>query len=569
MPKMAAPASTFTLGDLLRATELDLCRVSGPDSSVNLPVSGAHVYEGNATTGIDEHAVILTSGMGLRGSPDKQRKLVDDLSGSGATALGLGLGPVFKTCPPALLDEARQREFPLLEVHAGTRLADVTRIAYGGTEGLDVRGFHRLANMQRHLIGALTDDNALETLIQRLARLVGAPAAIVRCDGTLAIASATLPVTTLYREFADKSGALAELHTAGWHGLAAEIKGQPSPGWVVVASRNDTFPDQFAKSAVDIAAPLISALQQLDTQAQRQDRAIRSAVLDNILSLRPGDDHYIVGSRASALGVDLSQAARVIVVHKDAPSDQVKRSIKTEDWFERLQRHIEETTSTHLLTTRGRDAVALVQGMAQDCVHLLEELQTQEPTLIIGVGRQIRHFARVGESYHDAQLAVQHVRRAPEGPRLINYDDFDLSSLLLADVGTDRVTPWAHDILKPLAANATLIETLEAYFAHDFDIMKTAASMHLHHNTLRYRLGRIETALGQSLRNPATVSSLHLALVAVSATPRPDRRTPRPLTPRKHAARQADIDRNAAENATSHEEFINPNQSLGAADSHP
>lgn len=154
-------------------------------------------------------------------------------------------------------------------------------------------------------------------------------------------------------------------------------------------------------------------------------------------------------------------------------------------------------------------------------------------------------------------------------PRLVNYDDFDLSSLQLADVGTNRVTPWAHDILHPLAANPTLMETLEAYFAHDFDIMKTAASMHLHHNTLRYRLGRIETSLGQSLRHPATVASLHLALVAMSATPRQDRRTPRPLTPRNQAARQGDLDRDAAENATSHEEFINPNPSMGAADSHP
>lgn len=569
MRGMAAPASTFTLGDLLRATELDLCRVSGPDSSVNLPVSGAHVYEGNATTGTDEHTVVLTSGLGLRGSSDKQRKLVEDLAGSGATALGLGLGPVFKTCPHALLDEARQRDFPVLEISAETRLADVTRTAYRGTEGLDVRGFHRLANMQRHLIDALTDDNALETLVQRLARLAGAPAAMVRRDGTLAVASTTLPLTILYKQLADTGGALAELHTAGWHGVAAEIKGQPSPGWIVVANRNHTFPDQFAKSAVNIAAPLVSALQQLDTQARRQDRAIRSAVLDAILNLRPGDDHYIVGSRASALGVDLAQAARVIVVHKDGTSDPVKRSIKAEDWFQRLQRHIEEATSAHLLTARGRDAIALVQGMDQDCTHLLEALQAEEPTLIIGVGRQVHHFARVGESYHDARLAVQHVRRSPDGQRLVNYDDFDLSSLLLADVGTDRVTPWAHDILEPLTSNPTLIETLEAYFAHDFDIMKTAASMRLHHNTLRYRLGRIETSLGKSLRNPATVSSLHLALVAVSATQRQDRRAPRALTPRNQGARQAEIDRDAAEDATSHEEFMNPNQSLGAADSLP
>ena len=566
---MPAPLSTFTLGDLLRAKELDLCRVSGPDSSVDLPVSGAHVCEGGATSEIDKHAVILTSGLGLRGSSAKQRELIGHLADSGATALGMAIGPVFKEVPAALLEEARRREFPLLEVSATTRLADVTRIAYQGTEALDVRNFHRLAHMQKELIDSLADDNALELLVQRLARLVGATAAMVRADGSLAVASSTLPVAKLRNEIGEKSGALVELHVAGWHGVAAEIKGRPSSAWLVVANRNHTFPDQFAKSAVDIAAPLISALQQLDTQAQRQDRAIRSAVLDNIISLGPGDDHYIVGSRAAALGVDLSEAARVIVVHKDRTADTPTRSIKTQRWFERLQRRIEEATSAQLLTAHEGDAVALVQGNAHRYADLFEELQTEEPSLLIGVGRQIRHFARVGESFHDAQLAVQHARRSPEGGRLVNYDDFDLSSRLLANVGTDRVGPWAHDILQPLASNSTLMETLEAYFGHEFDIMKTAASMHLHHNTLRYRLGRIETALGQSLRNPATVASLHLALVAISATRRQSRRAPRPLTPRNQAGRRGQIDRDAAENATAHEDFINPDPPMGAADWHP
>ena len=459
---MTTPASMFTLGDLLRATELDLCRVSGPDSALTLPVSGAHVYEGGATSEIDEHAVILTSGVGLRGSSGKQRALISDLAESGATALGLALGPVFKEVPAALLEEARRREFPLLQVSADIRLADVTRVAYQGTEGLDVRNFHRLAHMQKELIDSLADDNAMETLVQRLARLVGATAAMVRADGTLAVASSTLPVAKLRNEIGDKSGALVELHAAGWHGVAAEVKGSPNSGWVVVANRNPAFPDQYAKSAVGIAASLVSALQQLDVQARRQDRAIRSAVLDNILDLRPGDDHYIVGSRAAALGVDLSHPARVIVVQKDGASDTPRRSIKQSGWFERLQHRIEAATSAQLLTTHGGDAVALIQDRTDGCSDPFEVLQADEPSLVIGMGRQVGHFARVAESFHDAQLAVQHVRRSPDGPRMVNYDDFDLSTLLLADVGTDRVTPWAHDVLQPLASNPTLLETLEA-----------------------------------------------------------------------------------------------------------
>ena len=59
---------------------------------------------------------------------------------------------------------------------------------------------------------------------------------------------------------------------------------------------------------------------------------------------------------------------------------------------------------------------------------------------------------------------------------------------------------------------------MAAYFAHDLDVLATARALHLHANTLRYRLGRIEKLLGRSLKQPATIAALHIALQA--ATPR-------------------------------------------------
>jgi DNA-binding PucR family transcriptional regulator len=44
------------------------------------------------------------------------------------------------------------------------------------------------------------------------------------------------------------------------------------------------------------------------------------------------------------------------------------------------------------------------------------------------------------------------------------------------------------------------------------DIKRTAAAMHLHHNTLRYRLARAEELMGRTLKDPATITSLYIAL---------------------------------------------------------
>jgi purine catabolism regulator len=42
--------------------------------------------------------------------------------------------------------------------------------------------------------------------------------------------------------------------------------------------------------------------------------------------------------------------------------------------------------------------------------------------------------------------------------------------------------------------------------------MSAARAMHIHHNTLRYRLGRVEEALGRPLKDPGTIAVLYIAL---------------------------------------------------------
>jgi DNA-binding PucR family transcriptional regulator len=42
--------------------------------------------------------------------------------------------------------------------------------------------------------------------------------------------------------------------------------------------------------------------------------------------------------------------------------------------------------------------------------------------------------------------------------------------------------------------------------------MRAAEAMHLHHNTLRYRLARVEQLIDRSLKSPATIAALYIAL---------------------------------------------------------
>jgi DNA-binding PucR family transcriptional regulator len=118
----------------------------------------------------------------------------------------------------------------------------------------------------------------------------------------------------------------------------------------------------------------------------------------------------------------------------------------------------------------------------------------------------------VRHSLRDAELAVAHSRSG-----IVRFEDFDLGTFMVSEIPPDRLGPKVDEILSVLRANPPLHEALRAYFDHDLDIAATAASLHMHRNSLRYRLARAEQVLGRSLKQPSTVAAVYIALVAEAA----------------------------------------------------
>ena len=88
-------------------------------------------------------------------------------------------------------------------------------------------------------------------------------------------------------------------------------------------------------------------------------------------------------------------------------------------------------------------------------------------------------------SFRDAELAVERVPRRAQ----LAYEDFDLATLVLSEVPPEHIRPRVDELMAPLRANPPLLEALVEYFARDMDVNATAEAMHVHPNTLRYRLG--------------------------------------------------------------------------------
>jgi purine catabolism regulator len=165
---------------------------------------------------------------------------------------------------------------------------------------------------------------------------------------------------------------------------------------------------------------------------------------------------------------------------------------------------LEQAGVPHLVHGRDGSLTVLVQGDVHD---VLATLADRLPEVAIGIGRPVTAIVDAHHSLRDAELAV-------ERGGLTRFEDFDLATFMVSEIPPERLDPKLDEILAVLRANPPLHQAVSAYFAHDLDIAATAAALHMHRNSLRYRLARAEQVLGRSLKQPATIAAVHIALTA-------------------------------------------------------
>ncbi|MFD5682298.1 helix-turn-helix domain-containing protein [Streptomyces bacillaris] len=102
-----------------------------------------------------------------------------------------------------------------------------------------------------------------------------------------------------------------------------------------------------------------------------------------------------------------------------------------------------------------------------------------------------------------ARYALTAARRA-EGPNLTAVDDLTTLEALLSGLPADVRTAFGIHALGPLADDSNpshrmLLETLDTFLTHNGSWARTAEALHLHVNTVHYRIGRVELLTGRDL----------------------------------------------------------------------
>jgi purine catabolism regulator len=277
----------------------------------------------------------------------------------------------------------------------------------------------------------------------------------------------------------------------------------------VIARRGPAPAGRLTRQALQATAPLLSAVARLSDVAHTQEQAIRGALLDDLAQGGSASELHALAARAESFGVDFSEPARAVVLAphprrdgEHAPVDVRREALETALLGARLP---------HLIARRGARIIALAQGDPDELRAAAADVIEGKPALVAGIGRPVTSVEEVGHSLRDAELAVERVGHEFER-RLLDFEEFDLGTLLISEAPLERIGPKIDELRDVLRSHPRLYEALVAWFEHDMDVGAAAGALHLHPNSVRYRLGRVERLLGRSLRQPSTITALYIVI---------------------------------------------------------
>jgi purine catabolism regulator len=162
--------------------------------------------------------------------------------------------------------------------------------------------------------------------------------------------------------------------------------------------------------------------------------------------------------------------------------------------------------------------IVLVQSDQDEIVDEVAELIRdggEDPML--GTGRTVAGADGLRRALAEAISAHQLARSRPPGERVVRRLEVGSHRLLLDFVDADVLRAYRHSVLGPIEQwdaehNSQLLSTLTAFFANDGHWRRTAAELHIHHNTLHYRLDKIAQLTGRSVDSAESRVDFALAL---------------------------------------------------------
>ncbi|WP_433441464.1 PucR family transcriptional regulator [Nonomuraea sp. CA-141351] len=488
------------ISDLLAIDDLGLTLLAGDASRefhtvhiTDLPEPGRYLVGGE----------LVLSGLMWWHAPEDSARFVSALVESGVAALGAGqawLGHI----PADLVAACEDAGLPLIEVPTEVSFRTLAELVVPRLSGdmRDALGRHR------RLVAAIAEGADLRELFELTAAELGVTGAVLSASGEVIVGAAEDPVR-LAKAYLTAPRLPAHV---GNHTIFAVGRGHRAAGWALAC-------DGDLIGQADLGYELAACVGLERSRMEEGRRVERRLSEQLIVAALAESDVAELNARLRTCGIDAAEP--YAVVNATAPRPGATRGPDPATLGGQV---VEELLGREVVAAAGADgAVAVVPLRERTTAEVAERLRAgaevlsalPDTRLCVGLSGALTGAAAIKGGVEEAG----HARRLAEARAggVVTSDEIYTHALLLATVPGDVRRSFAARLLSPLLDydrrhQSELVRTLGIFLDCAGSWNACAEQLHVHVNTVRYRIRRIEELTGRNLSTMADRVDFFLAL---------------------------------------------------------
>jgi len=304
--------------------------------------------------------------------------------------------------------------------------------------------------------------------------------------------------------------------------VAPILVGDEVPSYLITIDPADNlFGEDMSLLVTEHAATICGVILGRERVVAAAARRVRDDLVEGLL-LGRGRDHADTSRWAAHLGYDPARDHNVMAIAFDLPAPPTASHADLTAQRQRIWESIE-----HFVATRAPDAIVSAREsevvivaaapdepgpaamdarrLAHACLARLAEL-FPAAKVVIGIGGPCRDPREVARSYAQAQRTTQTLKRLGRAGTVSAFGDLGILRLLLQVPDLAELRSFAADVLGKLAVHeqehkSEYLTTLACYFRENNSPQRASRILHVHPNTVAYRVKRIEEITGLRLDN--------------------------------------------------------------------
>lgn len=513
------------VADLLARDSLGLSEVWATPSMLERDVRGSYIIDlPNPGKFLSSGDLVLSGALWHTGI-DSARTFISALAERGVAVLVIGrivLGEI----PDYFSEICREVGIVLLTLREDVSFKSVTQYIDSSLAGAEGQATSRSVVVGRRLLDSLGSGAGVQAALRLLFDEFGVESWVLESSGTVTALAGTSPPTDRVarvwnRMLLERGGVAVIAEPGGATSSAWPIltDGDRPIGYLVCTGDHRSWSADLSR-VVGTLLVVVRVELELASSRRRAEDAQAADLVDLLVSdsLSPGE----ASARLRLLGSDPLEPVTVVAAAVDDeayPPRAILEAVSSMLAGIGVSVVGSEYGTEAVLFVSGSEVTpeALIETAARSAVRYESMLGARQ--MRIGVSERTLSISQLGSAVASARTRMR--AAAGDGPMVWAMRSTPVSYDALLDLLPEQVRArFATGLLAPLIDydarhGSDLVETLRVFLDAGASWQNAAATLHVHVNTLRYRVGRIEALTARDLGRMADRVDLFLAVASL------------------------------------------------------